>query len=67
MTLGSDQREMLEEAVRLLEAVRQDTGRRGGGFDFEDARVDAHLVTALSAARAALSVAGQRGEWPGAE
>jgi hypothetical protein len=45
---------MLEEAVRLLEASR-------GGFmedrQFDDVRVDSHIVTAITAARAALDLA----------
>jgi hypothetical protein len=50
---SSERQRLLEEAVRLLEAAR--TGPTGGeGFD--DARVDGHIATALTAARAALSV-----------
>lgn len=46
--------EALEEAVRLLESVKAET-RPTGDVDFEDARIDGHVTTALSAARAALS------------
>lgn len=49
----------LEEAVRHLESVKMDPARIGD-LDFEDARVDGFISTALSAARAALSAASQR-------
>jgi hypothetical protein len=61
MALASEQRESLEEVVRLLKSVREGIGRMDKP-DFDDGRVDAHVVTALSAARAALSLAGQREE-----
>ncbi len=57
MALESEQREILEEVVRLLGSVREGIGRMDRP-DFEDGRVDAHVVTALSAARAALNVGG---------
>ena len=59
MALESEQREILEEVVRLLESVRGGIGRMDKP-DFDDGRVDAHVVTALSAARAALNLVGQR-------
>ena len=51
----------LEEAVRLLESVKVDP-RQIGELDFEGARIDGHVATALSAARAALSAAVKREE-----
>jgi hypothetical protein len=59
MALASEQRESLEEVVRLLESVREGIGRMDKP-DFDDGRVDAHVVTALSAARAALNLVEQR-------
>ena len=59
MALASEQRENLEEVVRLLKSVREGIGRMDKP-DFDDGRVDAHVVTALSAARAALNLVGQR-------
>ncbi len=59
MALASEQRESLEQVVRLLESVREGIGRMDKP-DFDDGRVDAHVVTALSAAKAALNLAGQR-------
>lgn len=59
MALASEQRENLEEVVRLLESVREGIGRMDKP-DFDDGRVDAHLVTALSAARAALNIVARR-------
>ena len=46
--------EALEEAVRQLESVKTET-RPTGEMDFNDARIDGYVTTALSAARAALS------------
>ena len=66
MALASEQRENLEEVVRLLESVREGIGRMDKP-DFDDGRVDAHVVTALSAARAALKVVGQRDDRLGAD
>jgi len=66
MALASEQRENLEEVVRLLESVREGIGRMDKP-DFDVGRVDAHVVTALSAARAALNLAGQRGGRLGAD
>jgi hypothetical protein len=66
VALESEQRENLEEAVRLLEAV----GRSVAALekpDFDDKRVESHVVTALSAARAALSVAQRREPAEGGE
>jgi hypothetical protein len=61
VVLGNEQRESLEEAVRLLESVRRSVAAlEKPGFD--DKRVESHVVTALSAARAALSVARGRDE-----
>lgn len=54
MANGDGRRRALEEAVRLLESVRADSE---GGRGFDDARVDGHVATALTAARAALAVA----------
>lgn len=56
-----EQREALEEVVRLLESVRDGEGigameRR----DFDDGRADGYVVTSLSAAKAALGVAARR-------
>ena len=56
---GSERIQALEEAVRHLESVKLDPARIGE-LDFEDARVDGLVTTALSAARAALSAASQR-------
>ena len=51
--------ETLEEVVRGLESVR--TGPATfGDLDFDDARLDGYLATALSAARAALAIAAGR-------
>ena len=55
MADGTEKIRTLEEAVRLLESVKVDP-RRIGDLDFEDARIDGHVTTALSSARAALSV-----------
>ena len=66
MALESEQRESLEEVVRLLESVREGIGRMDKP-DFDDGRVDAHVVTALSAIRAALNLAGQREDRLGAD
>ncbi len=64
MASGDEQREALEEVVRLLESVRGGIGAMEKP-DFDDGRVDGHVVTALSAARAALGVIA--GREPGAE
>ena len=66
MALASEQRESLEQVVRLLESVREGIGRMDKP-DFDDGRVDAHVVTALSAARAALNLAAQREDRLGAD
>ena len=66
MVLASEQRESLEQVVRLLESVREGIGRMDKP-DFDDGRVDAHVVTALSAARAALNLAAQREDRLGAD
>jgi hypothetical protein len=66
MALVSEQRESLEQVVRLLESVREGIGRMDKP-DFDDGRVDAHVVTALSATRAALNLAGQREDRLGAD
>ncbi len=46
--------EALEEAVRQLESIKAH-GTQIGDLDFDDARVDSYVGTALSATRAALS------------
>ncbi len=51
--------EALEEAVRLLEAVKADP-RSLGELDFDDARVDGYVTTTLTAARSALAAATER-------
>jgi hypothetical protein len=61
VALESEQREFLEEVVRLLESVRDGIGRMDKP-DFDDGRVDGYVVTALSAARAALNIAARRQE-----
>ena len=66
MAFESEQREALEEVVRLLESVREGIGRMDKP-DFDHGRVDAHVVTALSAARAALNLAAQREDRLGAD
>ena len=65
MALASEQRESLEQVVRLLESVREGIGRMDKP-DFDDGRVDAHVVTALSAAKAALNLVGQHEDRLGA-
>ncbi len=54
MVDGTEKIKALEEAVRLLESVKVDPCRIGE-LDFDEARIDGHVTTALSAARAALS------------
>lgn len=54
MDVKDQQRKTLEEAIRLLESVRGTYQEHG---DFDDARLNSHLVTALTAARAALNIA----------
>ena len=66
MALVSEQRESLEQVVRLLESVREGIGRMDKP-DFDHGRADAHVVTALSAARAALNLAAQREDRLGAD
>ncbi len=56
MDTRDERRETLEEVVRLLESVRDPS------TDFDDARTDGYIVTALSAARAALGT--MRGAHP---
>ncbi len=51
--------EALEEAVRLLESVKA-APRSLGELDFDDARVDGYVTTALTAARSALAAATER-------
>lgn len=48
MDTRDERRGTLEEVVRLLESVRNTS------TDFDDARTDGYIVTALSAARSAL-------------
>ena len=50
---------VLEEVVRVLESVKTDPAEIGA-LGFDDARLDGHVATALSAARAALSIAAGR-------
>jgi hypothetical protein len=59
VALESEQREVLEEVVRLLESVREGIGRMDKP-DFDDKRLDSYVVTALSAARSALNIAAPR-------
>lgn len=47
---------VLEEVVRGLESLKADPDEIGA-LRFDDARLDGHVATALSAARAALSIA----------
>ncbi len=56
MVDGMEKVKALEEAVRLLESVKVDPCRIGE-LDFDEARIDGHVTTALSAARAALFTA----------
>lgn len=59
---GNERRMALEEAVRLLESAR---GGPAGEGDFDNARLEGHLTTALTATRAALAVANRdAGEGP---
>lgn len=64
MANATEKTRALEEAVRLLESVKVDP-RQIGDLDFDEARIDGHVATALSAARAALSAAVKReeGSW----
>jgi septal ring factor EnvC (AmiA/AmiB activator) len=50
-----ERREILAEAVRMLESVRLDPGLVGE-TTFEEAQADSRLATALSAARSALAL-----------
>ena len=50
---------VLEEVVRGLESVKADPAAIGA-LGFDEARLDGHVATALSAARAALSIATRR-------
>ena len=61
MVDGTEKIKALEEAVRLLESVKVDP-RRIGELDFDEARIDGYVATALSAARAALSAIMEREE-----
>jgi hypothetical protein len=49
----------LEEVVQRLEAVKVDPPLTGE-LDFEDARIDGYVATALSASQAALSATVER-------
>ena len=51
------QREALEEVIRRLEAARSELEAAGAGRSFDDARVESHIKTAISATRAALAAA----------
>ncbi len=55
----SERVRVLEEVVRGLESVKADPTAIGA-LGFDDARLDGHVATALSAARAALSIAAGR-------
>ena len=59
MAFESEQRETLEEVARLLESVREGIGRTEK-LDFDGKRVDSYVVSALSAVRSALNIAGGR-------
>ena len=50
---------ILEEVVQRLESLE---AAPIGAVDFHDARVDGYVTTALTAARAALTIATNRGE-----
>ena len=54
-----EQREELEEVVRLLESVREGIGAMEKP-DFDDGRTDGYVVTSLSAAKAALGIVARR-------
>jgi hypothetical protein len=66
VAIASEQRANLEEVVRPLESIREGIGGTGKP-GFGDGRVDARVVTALSAARAVLNVIGQHGDPLGAD
>ena len=66
MGIASEQRANLEEVVRPLESIREGIGRRDKPH-FGDGRVDAHVVTVLSAAMAALNDIGQHRDPLGAD
>ena len=59
----SEQSRVLEEVVRLLESARMDMDAMDRP-SFEDGRVDSYVVTALTAARAAMNIAAQRENSP---
>lgn len=59
-----ERRRILEEAVRLLESARLDAGLAGESA-FEDVQADSRIVTALSAARAALAMLDREPTDPG--
>ncbi len=61
MANGTEKTRALEEAVRLLESVKVDP-RWISDLDFDEARIDGYVATALSAARAALSAITEREE-----
>ena len=62
MTYGTEKREALEEAVRLLESVKGGPPHPAGEVNFDEARIDGYVATALSAVRAALSAIAEREE-----
>ena len=57
----SERIQALEEAIRCLQSVKTDPAYIGE-LEFDDARVDSLVTTALSAARAALAAATKRGD-----
>ena len=60
----SQRLEALEEAARYLQSVKTDPARIGE-LDFDDARIDGLITTALSATRAAISATTQRDDLVG--
>lgn len=60
----SQRLQALEEAARCLESVKTDPASIGD-LDFDDARIDGLITTALSATRAALSAATRRDDLVG--
>lgn len=54
MSLSAEHQEELREVIRLIESLR--AGLSGAG-DFDSVRLDSHLVTALTSAKAALAIA----------
>jgi len=60
LVIGREEKiKTLEEVVQRLEAVKV-VPHLTGELDFDDARIDGYVVTALSASRAALSATVER-------